>query len=82
MLFFIGAPPTFYVANGIFFWKLGLILVAGVNGLYFTLLEQNWTLEANAKPPLQAKWAAASGLAAWIGVIFCGQMLPFLGRSF
>ena len=24
ILFFIGAPPTFYVTNGIFFWKLAL----------------------------------------------------------
>jgi uncharacterized membrane protein len=82
MLFFIGAPTTFYVTNPTFFWKLALILVAGANALYFTVFEQAWTLKADGVPPLAAKVAAASGILLWTGVIFCGQMLPFLGRSF
>jgi len=82
MLFFIGAPPTFYVTNSIFFWKLGLILVAAVNALYFTVIEQVWTMGADDTPPMMAKVAAASGILLWVGVIFCGQMLPFLGKSF
>ena len=82
MLFFIGAPPTFYVTNSIFFWKLALILVAGVNALYFTVFDQAWTLEAGDTPPVAARVAAASGILLWVGVIFCGQMLPFIGHSF
>ncbi len=82
MLFFIGAPPDFYVVNDVFLWKLALILVAGVNALYFTVVDQAWTLGAGDAPPLGAKVAAASGIFLWVGVIFCGQMLPFLGHSF
>ena len=82
ILFFIGAPPNFYVTNGVFFWKLALILVAGANAMYFTVFDQAWTLEAGDTPPLAAKVAAASGIFLWVGVIFCGQMLPFLGKSF
>jgi uncharacterized membrane protein len=82
MLFFIGAPPDFYVTNATFFWKLALILVAGANALYFTVFEQPWTLGAGDTPPMAAKVAAASGILLWTGVIFCGQMLPFLGHSF
>ena len=82
MLFFVGAPTNFYVTNGVFFWKLALILVAGANALYFTVFEQPWTLGAGDNPPVAAKIAAASGIFLWIGVIFCGQMLPFLGHSF
>ncbi|PWU05732.1 MAG: hypothetical protein C5B51_13830 [Terriglobia bacterium] len=82
LLFFIGAPPDFYVTNEVFFWKLGLILVAGANALYFTVFDQAWKLDAGDSPPLAAKVAAASGLFLWVGVIFCGQMLPFLGHSF
>src|SRR5581483_4268515 len=78
MLFFIGAPPDFYVTNGVFLWKLAFILVAGVNALYFTVVDQAWTVESGDAPPMGAKVAAASGIFLWVGVIFCGQMLPFL----
>jgi uncharacterized membrane protein len=82
ILFFIGAPPDFYVTNPLFFWKLTLILVAGANALYFTVFDQAWTLEAGQTPPVAARVAAASGIFLWTGVIFCGQMLPFIGHSF
>jgi len=82
MLFFIGAPTSFYVTNGTFFWKLALILVAGANAVYFTVFDQPWTLGAGDTPPMAARVAAASGILLWTGVIFCGQMLPFLGHSF
>ena len=82
ILFFIGAPPDFYVNNPVFIWKLALILVAGANALYFTVFEQPWTLGAGDTPPLAAKVAAAFGILLWTGVIFCGQMLPFFGHSF
>lgn len=82
MLFFIGAPSNFYVTNGVFFWKLALILVAGANALYFTVFDELWTLKAGQAPPMTARLAAGSGILLWTGVIFCGQMLPFLGHSF
>ncbi len=82
MLFFVGAPTNFYVTNSLFFWKLALILVAGANALYFTVFDQPWTLEAGDTPPVAARVAAASGIFLWVGVIFCGQMLPFFGHSF
>jgi uncharacterized membrane protein len=82
ILFFIGAPPDFYVNNPVFIWKLALILVAGANALYFTVFEQPWTLSAGDTPPVAARVAAASGIFLWVGVIFCGQMLPFFGHSF
>jgi len=82
MLFFIGAPPNFYVTNTWFFVKMGLILVAGANALYFTVFDQPWKLGPKDNPPFAAKVAAASGIIIWLGVIFCGQMLPFLGHSF
>jgi uncharacterized membrane protein len=82
ILFFVGAPPSFYVTSSVFFWKLALILVAGANALYFTVFEQAWILGAGDTPPVGAKVAAASGILLWTGVIFCGQMLPFFGHSF
>jgi uncharacterized membrane protein len=82
ILFFIGAPPDFYVNNPVFIWKLALILVAGANALYFTVFEHAWTVGAGATPPMAARAAAAAGILLWVGVIFCGQMLPFFGHSF
>ena len=82
ILFFVGAPPSFYVTNAIFFWKLAMILIGGVNALYFTVFEQAWMLKADDAPPMAAKVAAASGILLWVGVIYCGQMLPFIGHSF
>jgi uncharacterized membrane protein len=82
IFFFVGAPANFYVTNATFFWKLALILVAGANALYFTAFDQPWRVGAGDTPPMVAKLAAASGIALWVGVIFCGQMLPFLGHSF
>jgi uncharacterized membrane protein len=82
MFFFVGAPTTFYVTNATFFWKLALILVGGANCLYFTVFEQVWTVGPGDAPPMFARIAAAAGILLWTGVIFCGQMLPFLGHSF
>jgi len=82
IFFFVGAPPSFYVTNAVFFWKLALILVAGANALYFTVFDQPWTMGAGDAAPMAARVAAASGIFLWVGVIFCGQMLPFLGHSF
>jgi uncharacterized membrane protein len=82
MLFFIGAPPDFYVNNPVFVWKIALILVAGANAMYFTVVDHTWAVGAGDTPPVGSKIAAASGIVLWVGVIFCGQMLPFFGHSF
>jgi uncharacterized membrane protein len=82
ILFFIGSPPDFYITASVFQWKLVLIMVAGANALYFTVVEQAWVLGPGDTPPMVAKVAAASGICLWVGVIFCGQMLPFIGRSY
>jgi hypothetical protein len=39
-------------------------------------------LDAEDDAPLAAKVIAASSLFLWIGVMFFGRMLPYLGASF
>ena len=44
MLFFVGDPGQ-YTQNIAFQWKLALILLAGINVLYFTVFDTPWTLK-------------------------------------
>ena len=81
MMFFAGIP-TQYIHNATFYWKIALVLVAGANALYFTLLEQPWGLGPKENAPLTAKVAAVSAMLLWVGVMYCGNMLPFLGNAF
>jgi hypothetical protein len=81
MLFFVGIPGQ-YIHNPSFYWKIGLAMLAGANALYFTIFDQAWSLGPGEDAPLTAKVAAVSAMVLWIGVMYCGSMLPFLGNSF
>jgi uncharacterized membrane protein len=81
MLFFVGIP-TQYIHNPSFYWKVALVMIAGANALYFTLLEEPWALGPKEDASLTAKVAAASAMLLWVGVMYCGSMLPFLGNAF
>jgi hypothetical protein len=81
MLFFVGAPEQ-YTTNGAFQWKIALVMIAAVNALYFTVIDETWVLGPGDDAPVTAKFMAASAMALWIGVMFCGSMLPFLGNAF
>ena len=81
MCYFIAAPEQ-YTKNVTFYWKMDLIMLAGANAVYFTVFDEPWTLEAGADAPLRVKLIAASTVALWVGVMFCGLMLPFLGNAF
>ena len=81
MLFFVGIPGQ-YIHNKAFYYKIALVMLAGANALYFTLLEEPWALGRGEDAPLTAKIAAASAMVLWVGVMYYGSMLPFLGNSF
>jgi uncharacterized membrane protein len=81
MLFFVGIPGQ-YIHNTTFYWKMALVMLAGLNAVYFTLLEEPWELGPKEDAPLSAKIAAASAMLLWVGVMYCGSMLPFLGNAF
>jgi len=81
MLFFVGIPGQ-YIHNVAFYWKVGLVMLAGANALYFTLFDEPWSLGPGEDAPLTAKVFAASAMVLWVAVMYCGSMLPFLGNSF
>ena len=81
MLFCIAAPEQ-YVNNTPFYWKIGALMIAGADLLYLTVFDKLWALEAGDEAAVLDKAIAASAIAAWVGVIYFGRMLPFLGNAF
>jgi uncharacterized membrane protein len=81
MLFFIGQAFQ-YVDNPSFHLKVLFMLLAGANVLYLTLFDDIWTLGPGEHAPLTAQLLAASQIVLWVGVIYFGRMLPYLGTAF
>jgi hypothetical protein len=81
MLFFIGQAFQ-YIENPAFHWKMLCILLAGGDVLYLTWHDEVWELGPGEDAPAMAKVLAASQILLWIGVIYFGRMLPYLGDAF
>jgi uncharacterized membrane protein len=81
MAFFLASPGQ-YTNNVEFHRKVLFIVLAGINVLYFMLVDETWAMGAEDNAPLRAKLVAASAIFLWIGILYYGHMLPFLGNSF
>jgi uncharacterized membrane protein len=79
MLFFLAAPDQ-YTQNSAFIWKIGLMLIAGVTLLYPTMWDQAESTPED-RAPLTGRVIAAGSICLWIGVIFLGRFLPYLGSE-
>lgn len=80
MMFLIGTPSQ-YVTNVPFYWKVGLLMVAGANYLYLTVARSIWTGDEHGFTSIDRAMAVGS-IVAWLGILYAGRMLPFLGNSF
>ena len=81
MTFFIAAYDQ-YTGNPVFYWKVGLLLLAAANAAYFTVFDDTWVIQAGDEAPPRAKAAAVVALVLWVGVMYAGRMLPFIGNAF
>jgi uncharacterized membrane protein len=81
MIFFIAAPEQ-YTKNPVFYWKIVFVVLGAINILYFMLIDEPWTVGEGDEAPLTAKLVAGSAIFLWVGVLFFGHMLPFLGNAF
>jgi hypothetical protein len=81
MLFFIAAA-TQYTENIAFLWKVIFLALAGAHFLYLTVFSRTWGLNVGAEAAPIDKLVAAGGIASWVGVIYWGRMLPFIGNAF
>ena len=57
------------------------MLLASANTLYF-FFDEGWTTTPGSDVRLVTKVVAASALVLWVGVMYWGSMLPFIGNSF
>jgi hypothetical protein len=84
LVFFVGSPSQY--VNNIAFWiKMSLIVLAGLNlAVYYAtgMARRVEALGAGDEAPMMAKVAAGTSLFLWVGVMFFGRMLPFIGNSF
>jgi|TARA_B110000116_G_C16700664_1_gene519623 hypothetical protein len=82
ILFVIGDPFR-YTANIGFWWKMGLLGVAGLNALWFwwkiNPVMQSW--EPHADTPALAKVIAWVSLGSWFGVLILGRLIPYIGTG-
>jgi hypothetical protein len=80
--FFI-AEPVQYCNNPTWWAKVCFLVVAGLNAIFFqTILSARvLTLEPDGDTPMSFKIVGAVSLITWLGVLYCGRMLPFIGAS-
>ena len=81
MMFFISTPGQ-YTKGYAFAWKMVFVVLGGINVLYFMLFDEPWNVGSGDDAPMTSKLVAASAIIVWIGVLFWGHMLPFIGQSF
>jgi uncharacterized membrane protein len=84
VLFFIGEPQQ-YVTNFAFLMKMLFIGLAGVNVwlFYATGLHRQVERMGPGDPtPVGARIVGLTSLILWIGVVYWGRMLPFIGNAF
>ena len=80
MIFVIGQAGQY--VSWPFYWKMGLLLVAGANLLYLTIADAPWNVGPGNNAPVLARTLSGAGILAWLAIMYFGRMLPFLGISF
>jgi len=68
-----------FLSNPWYLLKMGLILLAGINMLYFELITSRtmgqWNIDVAPAPA--ARMAAAISLTLWVGVVVLGRVMGF-----
>ena len=81
IVFFVTVPDQ-YTQNIALEYKIALTMIAGANVLYFTVFDEAWAIGAGSDAPARGKFMAGLTILLWIGIIWLGRMMPFIGGSF
>ena len=77
-LLFISRPVE-YFGNAVFWTKMVLIVIAGINMAIFEYITvrgvSEWDL--GKPPPLAARLAGGISITCWVLVLFCGRLIGF-----
>lgn len=78
--FFFTGDPFRYYYNLAFQWKMALVVLAGINALWFWFGEHAKLskLADGEQADFGAKVIASASLLIWIGVIILGRLIPYL----
>jgi len=83
VVFLIGLPEQ-YVSNRVWWFKVGFLLLAGLNALFFEtrLSTKLLALAPGDDTPKAVKIVGLVSLVSWFAVLYCGRMLAFIGDAF
>ncbi len=81
LVFFVTVPGQ-YTQNVALQWKMIVMLVGIVDLFYLTVFDEAWAVRGGNDAPVRAKVIAAVTIFLWIGVVWFGRMMPFIGGSF
>jgi steroid 5-alpha reductase family enzyme len=77
-LLFISRAPEYFV-NAMFWIKMALIVIAGINMMIFEFITVRGVKEWNLSPtpPLAARLAGGISIACWVLVLIFGRLIAF-----
>ena len=83
LVFLVGLPEQ-YFNNRVWWFKVGFLLLAGLNaGFYETRLSAKvLALDPHGDTPRATKLVGFVSLVSWFAVLYCGRMLAFIGDAF
>ena len=82
ILFYVGDPHR-YTPNIAFQLKMLLIVLAGLNALYYQMkIHPNMdSLDDSTALPTNVKVVGATSLVLWFGVLSYGRLIPYIGTG-
>jgi hypothetical protein len=82
-LLFVIMQPHLYLTGAIWWTKVGFIVLAGLNAMFFEtrLSARALAMSPDEDTPMALKMIGGLSLFSWFAVLYCGRMLPYLGTG-